>query len=265
MKKLLCLTLVLVYFISAAPAVLAADAVTYEVPKLDMTIAAPEGWIVFTQDVDENDPNLALLGADSKALSNYYKENNIYLNMITSDLAVEIVVTMLEDDNSRNVYDFNRVPEADMQSQAESLMQGMQELMKDQIEYSDCSIYRHKQAAFATFHLTQQLNGSVAYAKQYSTVINGKTINITLHSYAGEITDDLLQVLQNTVDSVVFTKVTSKPVSFDIGGILRAGAIGAVAGGIGGMIIYFIRKGKKKNSPPAGADGQTGGPQNTNI
>jgi hypothetical protein len=260
MKKLLSLTLALFCICSAVPAALAAG-LTYELPELNMTIDAPEGWIVFSRDIDEDDPNLELTGSDSKTLEDHYKENNIYLNIIKTSPLAEIVITMGEDDNSRKIYDFNRIPDADMQAQAESLMQEMQRLMEGQAAYYDCSVYKHEQAAFFIFHLTQQINGSTVYGKQYTTIINGKTINITLHSYEGEISDSLAGTLQDTIDSVTFTEVTSKP-GIDFSEVLQTAAIGGAAGGIGGLIVYLIRKGKKKNYPPAGTGGHINGPGN---
>jgi hypothetical protein len=83
------------------------------------------------------------------------------------------------------------------------------------------------------------------------------TINVTLHSYAGEISGGLSQTLQNTIDSIYFTKVTTKPSSSGSGGVMQSVGIGAIGGGIGGLILYFIRKGRKnKNFPPAGTDAQ---------
>lgn len=61
-----------------------------------MTILAPEGWIVFTRDTNEDAPNLALLGIDGKWFADSLKEKEIYLDMVSTDPYAEISVTMNE-------------------------------------------------------------------------------------------------------------------------------------------------------------------------
>lgn len=212
MKKLLSLTLALFCLCSAVPAALAAENSTYELPELNMTIEAPKGWYVSTRDVKDGDPNIELLAMDKKELADYYRENDIYLNMVSEGPYADINVKMRVNRSNPDIYDLNSIPDENMLHEAESMMQKLQKDAEGQITYSGCSVYIHKQAKFFVFNSNYLNNGLTVYGKRYFTVINGQVINITLHSYEGEISDNLSQTLLNTMDSVFFTKVASKPV-----------------------------------------------------
>ena len=207
MKKLMSLALISLCLFSAVPVALAAG-LTYELPDLDMTIDAPQGWVVFTRDVKEDDPNIELMGMNSKELADRFKNDKIYLYMIDKDAAAQIIMTMTEDEISKDIFDMSSVSESEIRSEMESLIETQE--MNDEIKYLDYSIYKHKQATFMVLSLTQQINGITAYGKQYITLINGKDIQIMLHSYGSEISDSLAETIQDTVDSITFTEVRQK-------------------------------------------------------
>lgn len=239
MKKLISLTLASFCLLSAVSTALAAGQ-TYDLPDLNMMIDAPEGWSVFSRYyVKEDDPNLELIGMDSKELINVYKKNNIYLDMISTGAVAEIIVAMIEDENSQDTYDFNLISDSDMLSEAESFMKET----KDEATYSDCSIYKHNQAKFMVFNFTQQINGITAYGKQYVTVINGNDIQIVLFSYGSEISDSLAQTVQDTVDSITFLHVRQKPTR--ISAFFTIAMNIAAVFGIVWLIAFLINRRKK--------------------
>lgn len=258
MKKLLAFVLALCCIVSSAPAVFAGDAAAYELPELNMVIKVPGGWLTFTQNTDDDDADLKLLGTDSKTLTDFYKQNNIYLDSMSKDFTAEIIVTMKDYDGSRNVYDFNLLSADEMESMAENLMKELPKQTEGRT-YSNNSVYSHKQAKFAVLDLTSQNNGAIVCGKQYYTIINGQAINVILSSYTGEVTDELAQTLKNTVDSIEFTKVTEKP-GIDWKRVLYTALIGGAAGGIIGVILH-LRK-KKRNHAVHAAESKADSTEN---
>lgn len=246
MKKSLYLFIAFLCFVTAVPAALAADSQTYDLADLNMTVSAPAGWITFTRDIQADDPNLKTLGTDSKTLSDFLNKNNIYLYSGSLGSHAEIGVTMIANDGSRDVYDFNRISDADIPADEKSVTDEIQKNMAGKITYSDSSIYKNEQVKYVVLNWTQQYNGMTVYGKQYLTVINGQAINITLHSYAGEVTDELAQTLKTMVDSVTFTKVTQKPTN-----MLNLGFIGIAGAIIGGAVVSTIIRSRLKKKAAA--------------
>lgn len=247
MKKLLALTVALLYLVSFTPAVLAADSATYELSELSMTITPPEGWIVLTQDVDEDDPILDLFAMSGKELSDYYKENGIYLYMIRTDPVVEIAVRMKDFDDSREIYDLNSISD-------EELLPGLGSMISEKVK--GMTLYKHKQAKFYVYDVAELNNGIMIYGKLYFTIINGKMISITLHSHGSEISDELDKTAQRTVDSIVFTEVTPKPTF--LSAILSLLKEIALVVGIIVIIVFVIRKRRKKYRALTGMERHTG-------
>ena len=253
MKKITCFIIVILCLFPITA--IASDSYdTYEIPELKMTIDVPADWITFTQDIDDDDPNLDFVGMDSDTLRTYYTDNDIYLNALHPEVFGEIVVTMTTYDGSEDIYDFNRLSDDDFLSMTEEMMDELQTEMGDLATYTGYSTYDHPQAKFAVYEFTQGMSGQTVYSKQYYTIINGQAINVTLHSYAGEISADMSQILLNSVDSITFTEVTNKP-GIDLSKVLTAALLGAGVGFIIGLIVYFVKKRKtvkdKANSAEA--------------
>lgn len=206
MKKLLSLTLALFCFISASPIAQAADK-TYDLPELNMTIDAPEGWMVFTKDMDENEPDLEFLGEKKADILANINEESHYLTMIRSDPFTMIRV-MMSDSKRPDNYNYNNLTDEAILQKASN----MQEFAETDTETDipDYSVYRHKQTKFAVIDWLYSEDGDTKYAKMYSTVINGQNIYIFLMSYS-EISGSLDRVLKETVDSITFTKIAPKP------------------------------------------------------
>ena len=251
MKKLLTITLALICLIAAVPAAYAFDGATYDLTELNMTVDVPEDWITFTRDIDENDPNLEIFGTTAEAMVSDYESKSIYLNAVCLDPISEIVVTMASDDASKDVFDFNAISDADMPEAVETIKDEMQKLMGDAATYTETGTHTHTQAKFAVFNF--ETGGEMPdHAQQYTTIINGQTINITLHSYAGDLNADQEQMIKDIVDSVTFTKVEKKP-GIDFSEAATAGIIGGVSAGIITLVVQLIKRSKRKKALEAGA------------
>ena len=243
MKKIIFIILVLLCLIISMSTVMASDASTFELPDLNLKIDVPADWITFTRDIKESDPNLELLGVTADLMKSDFEDKSIYLDSICLDPTNEIVVTMVSDQGSKDAYDLTRVSDQDFQSTANSVKNEMQKLAGDSINYNDSSTYTHEQAKFVVFRFTTQ-GDMETYSQQYTTIINGQTINITMHSFTGELTADQEELLKNTVDSVVFSKITAKP--FDVSQAIISGVSAAVIAGVVVLVLNFSKKRKYK-------------------
>lgn len=179
------------------------DAASFELPELNMTIDSPAGWFAFTQDIDENDLDFLLLKEEVKGLGDQYKEKGIYLDMI-SEYPYDRITVMMRKPDRTDIYDYNDLSDDELPEAASNV----KEIKERTI--SDSSVYKHKQAKFARFDFTDKIDGQPVFGKLYITVINGQEIIILLQSES-QIPDILSKTIQDTVDSITFTKVTPKP------------------------------------------------------
>jgi len=69
---------------------------TYVLDELGMSMAIPDEFVVFTRDIDDNDPNLTEYGLTKDYMETLMLNGNIYLNAWDSTVNHEIVVTMID-------------------------------------------------------------------------------------------------------------------------------------------------------------------------
>ncbi len=182
---------------------------TIDLPELNMSIDSPEGWYTFTQDLKEDDMNLRLLGIEGKGLAEKYKEDGVFLDMISTDIYARILVKLTG--NSRGINDFSDMDDDRLLFWASIINE---KVKTEDVTFSDCSVYTHNQAKFAVCDFIWETEGVTLNGKRYFTVANGQWIEVSLlYDREGEIPGSCEEALKSAADSVVFTKVSSKPVS----------------------------------------------------
>lgn len=205
---LMCVTLI--FSITAQ----ATGTTTYNLDELGMSIDVLDDYGVFTRETPADNPNYAQYGFTKKSMDGLLKEKNIYLNAIKPDGSQEIVVTMIDSP----LEDFNQFSDTTL-SMLSSMWLDMAE--DTGITYIKSEIYRHKQVKFVKAYISQSFNDQPVYGLQYYTVCNGQAINITMHSYAGEITQTEETALKKMVDSAdfrnakLFSEMTTTTESFE--------------------------------------------------
>ncbi len=204
MKKFLSMTLALLCLCLAVPAAQAAGG-TYVFPKFNMSIDAPKGWYVLTQDVKEGDPALKALELTGRAdyFAGQLKENGIYLDMINKNDYTQIALVM-QNTGGSNIDDFNDLDD-NFLLQVASQMQTYANYLGQQITIKDSSVYKHKQAKFAIINFTAMINGTTGYGCMYITIKNGQGIAVMMASRS-KISKSLKQTLKSVVDSIVFKR-----------------------------------------------------------
>lgn len=170
---------------------------SYYLDELGMSIDIPSDHVVFTRDINANDPNLSAYGLTKDGMYSLMLERSIYLNAWDEDINYEIIVTMLPSPFS----DYNQFSDTTLSAFISAL----------DTEYAGMGatilrseFYQHSQAKFAKIYISQQLNGQTVYGLQYNTVYNGKAVNVTMQSYSGKIDTNKEAILKKIVDTVHF-------------------------------------------------------------
>ncbi|WP_343208460.1 hypothetical protein [Anaerolentibacter hominis] len=244
MKKLKWITLCLLCTLLIGSTVSAA-AETYTLDELNMQITMPEGWV--NLDRNSENPNFDGEIFNAEELVPYYEQNNIYLNSIRSDYLSELVVTKVEYDGSESIFDFNSFSDKELDKIANE-MYTEDTVLQSGIHYTDHSIYQQEQAKFMVMDFYQEAQGSKVYSRQYYTIINGKAINVTLHSYNGELSEEDLQAQKAAVDSIHFNEILKKPFSQVFKALLPTILAVVVTCVIIAAVVIIVQKQKKRRT-----------------
>lgn len=185
MKKLrfiLSILLCLVISVGCA-ATVCADDNTYKLKDLNMSIKFSETMSVKTKD---NSP-LA---------------DEVYLEATSSDSELSIIITMIENETTKEVFSFkDRSPDT---------LEAYKEDMLEKDIYIDCSTGVYGKVPFLDFALKPTAeNGTDVYCMQSVTVVNGKNITITSRSVGDSFTSDELATIKHSLDTIKFTRIKS--------------------------------------------------------
>ena len=216
-----------------------AAGVAVELPELNMRFESPEGWIALTRNMREDDPALEALGIDQAELNRSFISNSVYFSALSDDRETELIVAMETSSEIRKAYDLS-LQTGDAFTDIEQETVARHERAGETV--MRFTKYEHKQAAFIMIDYYREFNRGTAYSRNYSTIINGQAITVSLHSFSGEISGERAAALQRTVDSIEFTEVTEKP-SFNYQTIVY-GIVGIFII-IGAALIFKIRRNKR--------------------
>ena len=208
MKRILTTLLIFCFALCLLPVSAFAATGTYDLDELGMSIELPSDHVVFTRDIEANDPNLSAYGLTKEGLSSLMQERSIFLNAWDEDVNYEIIITMMDSP----LEDYNLLSDTTLAAVVSSFET---EYASVGITFIRSDIYQHSQAKFAKIYISQPNNGEIAYGLQYNTVYNGKAINITMQSYSGKIDANKESILKKVVDTVHFDtdpQLTSPPI-----------------------------------------------------
>ena len=170
---------------------------TYYLSELGMHIDLPEDYIVFTRDTPADDPNFILYGISKEDMDSLLVQQDIYLNAITSTGDAEVVVNMMDS----SLEDFNQLSDSTLKTLASTFTSGYESLG---LTLTRSEVYQHSQAKFLKLYFYGPSERGTMYGLQYYTVYDGKSINITLHSFLDEIGADEEGAFLGIVDTVRF-------------------------------------------------------------
>lgn len=232
------LTLVLMMTISVFN-VFATDT-SYYIEELKMNIDLPEEMVAVTRQSPETDKYYSLFGIDYETSIAEFERENIYLRGMYQDSSKVLNVTMLSDDQSQRIGDYNNLDDNQLVDVENVLLQ--------QDSYTSCTIERYDDNIYMNLQYTTEVNGNTVYATQYNTVVEGNYINITLIPANGQqLTAEDYQMLNKVISSVSFS---SKNANFFMSLlenpiVMICVCVVAVVG-VCVILTIIIRKGKKR-------------------
>lgn len=176
-----------------------ADSV-YDIGELDMSVAVPDEYMTFTRDISDDDPNLKMF-LSKTALLSQMEEADLYLLALSADTLDEITVTMIENDESQEVFDFNNLTTGMLEKSAE-------ESMAEDENAKSYTIEEHEQVRFIKMNSSQVLDdNTTVYTVSYVTAVNGKFVTVGYSSYNGSITEEEEAVIDSVAQSVSFGEI----------------------------------------------------------
>ena len=215
-----------------------AESTSYEIDELFMSISIPNEMLAITRDSEKTDSYFSKFGLDYKETMNMFKDGNIYLQAMKDDGSLTLTVTMDEDQNSRNINNYNRLDDSDLKDI-------MNKYLNDEA-YKSGTIVESNGVKYIYLTVSTKSGKKIIQAQQYCTVTNGMSIVITLDAPAGhKLTADDKELLSNVIkntyiaDNNFFEKYKGIII---YGGITLFGIIVVVV-----VLILLLKKFKNPN------------------
>lgn len=171
------------------------------IEEADMSIMLPVTCYLLDQNMTEDDPYLQKVGGDKEKIQNYYKEAGIVLYAIAQDESYEIVVTMNENSNIDYVYTMQSLTEEQIREFADTIQTTYESYGYTVDGYE---LYETEHATYVLFHFGKIYDEKTVQCYQYYTIRDSRIYNITLRSYAGEITAQMENMIAQVIDSISF-------------------------------------------------------------
>ena len=245
MRKFLAVVAAILFCLSLPVVAYAAPGGVYELGELGISISMPENMLVFSRDIAEDDPDLPLIGMTKQQILDVMLDQDIYLNALEQNGEYELVVSMTKSP----VVSMSMLGEEELNESIASLEQ---EYSNVGAQLLNCVVYDQAAATFLEIRFSITEDNFTTYGLQYYTIYNNKAINVTLHSYIGEITADHETLMRTIVDGIAFTAGDPRAAAETDGSIIGGAVIGTtVAGAIGGGIAALIMKSRKKKQAQA--------------
>lgn len=181
---------------------------TYDLYNSNMTISLPDGWYFNTQ--KEIDKDFLNITENSVArLKKYFLQQHVEYNLVSKDLKSEINVIVLHNTKTKLVYDFNTLEDEKLWSQVKSIAATGNENEKNNISasYEEYDIKKIGKCIYAYIvgEMTEESQNSII--SQYSTIINGYGINVSIKSYDKSRYEEDAELISEIVDSIEIHEV----------------------------------------------------------
>jgi hypothetical protein len=195
------------------------DSNIYTIKEMELSVSIPDDSIVFTRNIDVNDPNLALLGVDGDTLRQILIQRNCYFDVVLrGDTYAEVGFGQVID--TTGSYDLKQVRDKYSEinkifsDETDTIFQSMKDGGTAQdipVEYTSYTMYEHPQALFFQIDGSMEYQGQQYNLLRYITIINGNMVSIDLSSIGTPITDNQRTIIKNIIDSIHFDEVKEIP------------------------------------------------------
>ena len=229
---------IIVLFIALFPIMTFAK--EYEVKDINIKLDVDEDYIVLTRDNLEKNSDLAKLNLSEATMKELMEKNNIYFDIIKSDITHEILVIVPDN----KLKDWNNFSNAN-----DELLNDIKALYAKQVGATESNIYKTKHNYIVISYFDAKTE---YYIVNYYTVVNARGYNIQLQKKS-EITQEEKDNLKKIVDSLEIEvldeyKNESKETQDKIdnygkknnGFNYKTIIYGAIIGALSGLVSYLI-------------------------
>ncbi len=196
----------------------------YEIAEFDLKVELPEGWIALTRDIEENNPNLEELGLNYDELLAQFDQFSIYLGSVRTTPLTEIVVSVIEHEDYQEINNFNLLHNEQLDEFCRHIMSeedndkitnfGEENSIDaseiENVKYSGYNIYKNNDITYVVLDSSRTTQNKTVCYQQYTTIVNGNMINITLKEYECEVTPEDSNLLKNIATSLTFGHIDEK-------------------------------------------------------
>ena len=227
-----------------------------KVNDLGFSVSLPDDLYVFTQDMDINSTVWDMFDVDPTTFIDYLKTNSIFLDAVAPDGTYEIVIIGRQDQTYQEIFNLNSLSDAEVLKGLSASMESAAAQLGLEIE--DTEIYKTGNIKYFSFSGSQLTAEQSVEIKSYITVVNGESVQITLRSYAGALSNSQEALIEGIVDSINFSQILSKPTPspslsslsspLNSGSILYKALIAGIAALIFSIPTVLVRRAKKKES-----------------
>jgi len=191
-RRVLAVLTVIVMMVVSVPKVQALSR-AYKLDEVGINISVPENFLVLTRDMPAY--MYESVGISQQDFLKDAGKQDIYLDGISVESGEEVVVTM----TPSSIGEYSLMSDTTLMVLASSFEDVFYEAGVMIFNYE---IYAHGRAKFIELNVWEAESGK--YSLQYTTVANGKMINVTLHSYRHSITAEQQRMMRGVVDSIAF-------------------------------------------------------------
>lgn len=204
MKKLFVMLMsVVILAVNVLPLCVSAESTkNHRIEYGGFNVDIPADLVVFTQEISDSDPEVASFGWSASELSAYFKQNDIYMNVIPRTGNWEVLIRITDSTDTFDVSSFAQLSQRELE-------EGLQTMLSTNsgISYKNGEIYRTDQIPFLKLYGSTIMNGLRTSIIQYVTVNNNRLINTTIQDYTGSVASEQAATMESIVRSINFTKV----------------------------------------------------------
>lgn len=213
---------------------------TVAVDSMEMEVHVPAGYYVLTPDMAENDGDFLLAGiTDAASKIQEYRDNGIYLNLVSEDQSISISFFKKESTTNEQIYNLSDCSKEDQ----DYVLSLLDEADDPDLGLESQAEYFRDHPQMLMIHTVAQAdngNGGTAYEESYTTIVNGYSVSISVYMpQKGEDVEAAGEALKEIVMGVEFTNILPIPTVEE----LRAEAMNVLiplATLIGSLIVALI-------------------------
>ena len=196
MKRIACVSLLICFLLWGAFSISAlAASNTYDLEECGVSVSIPEEYIVVTRDVEEDDPNLKILGFERDEMLSMMEEQNLYLDAVELSKGYELAIGVEPEEWDG------------LEGKTEETLQEYLDLLKKQNEKLGYGwilgeIYQSGEIKFLKNLITRDTDRGTEYYLQYYGVKEGRAVRFAVISCVDEFRPEDIAEIEKIVDTI---------------------------------------------------------------